>query len=126
MPLMVTGGFRTRAGMEAALAGGDTDVVGLARPLCTDPDAPRRLLAREIDTLPSHELRLRLTARGRLSPQSPWLLAKMVNVLGAQGWYCRQIEHLADGEAPDLRLGVLPAFAGYMARELSRAARLRR
>lgn len=126
MPLMVTGGFRTRAGMEAALAGGDTDLIGLARPLCTDPDAPRRLLAREIDTLPSHEARLHLAARGRLSPASPWLAAKMVNVLGAQGWCYRQIEHLGDGEAADLGLGVLPAFAGYMAREIGRAARLRR
>ncbi len=126
MPLMVTGGFRTRAGMEAALAGGDTDVIGLARPLCTDPDAPRRLLAREIDALPSHEQHLHVTARGRLSPASPWLLAKMVNVLGAQGWYYRQIEHLADGEAPDLRLGVLHAFTGYLTRELRRAAQLRR
>ena len=61
--------------MEAALAGGDTDLIGLARPLCTDPDAPRRLLAREIDTLPSHEARLHLAARGRLSPASPWLPA---------------------------------------------------
>lgn len=126
MPLMVTGGFRTRAGMEAALAGGDTDVIGLGRPLCTDPDAPRRLLAREIDALPDHEQRLHLAARGRLSPASPWLLAKMVNVLGAQGWYYRQIEHLADGEPPDTGLGLLPAFGGYVARELHRAAQLRR
>ena len=126
LPLMVTGGFRTRAGMEAALAAGDTDVIGLARPLCTDPDAPRRLLAREIDTLPSHERHLHLAPRGRLSPASPWLGAKMINVLGAQGWYYRQIEHLADDEDPDLRLGIVPAFAGYLTRELTRAAGLRR
>lgn len=126
MPLMVTGGFRTRAGMEAALAAGDTDVIGIARPLCTDPDAPRRLLAREIDALPTHEQRLHLAPRGQLSPASPWLLAKMVNVLGAQGWYYRQIEHLADDEAPDLRLGVVGAFAAYWSRDLWRAAQLAR
>ena len=33
MPMMVTGGFRTRAGMEAALATGDTDMIGLGRPV---------------------------------------------------------------------------------------------
>ena len=42
---MVTGGFRTRGGMEQALAGGPVDVIGLGRPLCTDPDVPKRLLA---------------------------------------------------------------------------------
>ncbi len=38
MPVMVTGGFRSRAGMEAALASGDTNLIGLARPFCLDPD----------------------------------------------------------------------------------------
>lgn len=43
-PLMVTGGFRSVAAMEAALAGGALDVIGLARPLALEPDLPRRLL----------------------------------------------------------------------------------
>ncbi|MCA3255796.1 MAG: NADH:flavin oxidoreductase/NADH oxidase family protein, partial [Alphaproteobacteria bacterium] len=55
VPLMVTGGFRTRAGMDAALAGGDVDVIGLARPLCTDPEAPAELLAGTRDALPDWE-----------------------------------------------------------------------
>ncbi|HPW29348.1 MAG TPA: NADH:flavin oxidoreductase/NADH oxidase family protein, partial [Rhodoferax sp.] len=42
MPIMVTGGFRTLAGMEAALAGGHTDMLGVARPFCLDPDFPKR------------------------------------------------------------------------------------
>ena len=45
MPIMVTGGFRTLAGMQAALAGGHTDMIGLARPFCLDPDFPARLMA---------------------------------------------------------------------------------
>jgi len=44
VPLMVTGGFRSVAGMNAALASGALDVVGLARLLAIDPDAPRALL----------------------------------------------------------------------------------
>lgn len=43
-PLMVTGGFRTAAGMNAALASGALDVVGIARLLAIDPDAPAALL----------------------------------------------------------------------------------
>jgi 2,4-dienoyl-CoA reductase-like NADH-dependent reductase (Old Yellow Enzyme family) len=50
---MVTGGFRSVAGMVEALEGVELDVVGLARPLITDPGAPRRLLAGEIDKLRS-------------------------------------------------------------------------
>ena len=55
VPLMVTGGFRTRAAMEGALAAGELDVVGLGRPLCLDPNFVNQLLAGEIDRLPSPE-----------------------------------------------------------------------
>ena len=130
MPLMVTGGFRSRAGMEAALAGGDTDLIGIARPLCTEPDAPRRLLAREIDVLPAHESQLRLAASGWRSPASPLMLMKVINVLGAQGWYYRQMERLADGLPPELpsdpHSGVLRGFLGYLRGDLGRALRLQR
>ncbi len=44
IPLMVTGGFRTRAAMEQALSSGAADVIGLGRPLCYETDGPRRLL----------------------------------------------------------------------------------
>lgn len=44
MPVMVTGGFRTRSGMLAALEAGELDVIGLGRPLIADPLAPQRLL----------------------------------------------------------------------------------
>src|SRR5512139_2669403 len=76
MPLMVTGGFRSRGGMSAALgesAGtGDCDVVGLGRPLLTDPAFPRRLLAGEVDGIASEDQRLRLRQRG-------WLAARALN-----------------------------------------------
>jgi 2,4-dienoyl-CoA reductase-like NADH-dependent reductase (Old Yellow Enzyme family) len=44
VPLMLTGGFRTRQGMTDALDSGAVDVVGLARPITHEPDLPRRLL----------------------------------------------------------------------------------
>jgi tRNA-dihydrouridine synthase len=45
VPLMVTGGFRSRAAMEEALARGAADVVGLGRPLCVEPDGAAQILA---------------------------------------------------------------------------------
>lgn len=43
IPLMVTGGFRSRAVMEQALASRALDVVGLARPFTHNPDLGRDL-----------------------------------------------------------------------------------
>ncbi|GAB2667067.1 hypothetical protein GCM10027169_31320 [Gordonia jinhuaensis] len=51
-PLMLTGGLRTRADMEGALARG-IDMVGIARPMASVPDYPARILAGEPEpTLP--------------------------------------------------------------------------
>jgi hypothetical protein len=44
VPLMLSGGFRSRAGMVAALESG-VDLIGLARPITHDPDFTRLLLA---------------------------------------------------------------------------------
>ncbi len=45
VPLVVTGGFRSRVGMEEALNSGATDMVGLCRPLILRPDLPNAALA---------------------------------------------------------------------------------
>ncbi|WP_409185934.1 NADH:flavin oxidoreductase [Amycolatopsis sp. VS8301801F10] len=50
IPLMLTGGLRTRAAMERLVADG-IDVVGLARPMAFVPDYPARLLAGEPEPL---------------------------------------------------------------------------
>ncbi|KAK8085009.1 hypothetical protein PG997_006280 [Apiospora hydei] len=44
VPLMVTGGFRSRAGMEAALAGGGCDLIGIGRPATVNPAFPKKIL----------------------------------------------------------------------------------
>ena len=62
VPLMVTGGFRTRAAMEQALERGAADVIGLGRPMCLTTDAPRQLLA-GAEILPRYEERLGLVPR---------------------------------------------------------------
>jgi 2,4-dienoyl-CoA reductase-like NADH-dependent reductase (Old Yellow Enzyme family) len=125
MPLMLTGGFRTRAAMDEALSDGALDVIGLARPLVTEPELPRRLLSGASDGADPVERRLVVRARGWLSPTSRWLPARVVNMMGAQAWYYHQIFRLADGQKPDLRRGVLRSFAGHLADELRTAARSR-
>ncbi|QNG17989.1 NADH:flavin oxidoreductase [Rhodococcus triatomae] len=46
VPLMLTGGLRTRAAMELAVARG-IDIIGMARPMAFVPDYPARILAGE-------------------------------------------------------------------------------
>jgi len=52
MPIMLTGGLRTRDGMTRALSEG-IDVVGVARPVCVNPYGVAQLLAGETDRLDS-------------------------------------------------------------------------
>ncbi len=123
MPLMVTGGFRTRAGMEDALASGACQVVGVGRPLCGDPLSVRRLMTGEIEALPAYERVLRV-GPGVFGPHSSLTLFKVINGAGAQGWYCLQLLRMGDGLEPDLRMGVVKALTSYMSNETKAAKAL--
>lgn len=125
MPLMVTGGFRSREGMEQAITQDGIEVIGLGRPLCTDPAVPKRLLAGEDLPLPSYEHSLRW-GPGPFAPTSKVFLLKLVNVLGQQGWYYQQVARLGDGLGPVLGRGVFSAFVRYLWDEYLTAWRMRR
>lgn len=126
MPLMVTGGFRTRRAMNATLDEDDCDVIGIARPFCVDPDSVAELLAGVRDELPRSEKRVRMAASGWRSPTSRWFLLRVINVLGATAWYYHQIFRLADGLKVQTRRGVLRSFFGHWWNEWTTAVRLRR
>jgi 2,4-dienoyl-CoA reductase-like NADH-dependent reductase (Old Yellow Enzyme family) len=100
---MVTGGFRTPAAMEDALATGALDVIGLARPLAMDPDFPRRILAG--DTSPARLARDKIGVR------------MLDGILAAQ-IYVEQMHRVADGKQPDPDLSRLwtIAHAAWMSR----------
>ena len=55
MPVMSTGGFRRRASMVGALGDGTCDLIGLGRPLVTDPDTSAKLLAGSIEEVDRYE-----------------------------------------------------------------------
>ncbi len=107
--LMVTGGFRTAAGMEAAVAQDGVDVIGLGRPLCVDAGAAGRLLRGEITELDRWEGKLRLGS-GWLGGASPVAAIRALNTFAAQGWYYEQLVRLGDTGRADPGLGVLAAF----------------
>jgi 2,4-dienoyl-CoA reductase-like NADH-dependent reductase (Old Yellow Enzyme family) len=130
MPLMVTGGFRTREGMTAAIGdgagSGDCDVIGLGRPLCWMPDFPRKLLAREAQDIVDLDDRLRLRERGWLSPQGRSVMAKALNAFAAQSWYYCQLFRLAEGKPADVSRGVISTLREYLGAELKAAYATRR
>ncbi|MDZ4382939.1 MAG: NADH:flavin oxidoreductase/NADH oxidase family protein [Parvibaculum sp.] len=123
MPLMVTGGFRTLAGMNAALGSGTMDVVGIARPLCVDPAIPAKLLSGAAKETPAYEKTLRL-GPGILGPHSPINLLKALNGWGQQGWFCLQLLRMGEGKDPDPKMGVFSAFRNYAKNEAQTAAAL--
>jgi 2,4-dienoyl-CoA reductase-like NADH-dependent reductase (Old Yellow Enzyme family) len=109
MPLMVTGGFRSRAAMQHALETGAADLIGIGRPLCGAPDACRDLLADRAD-LPRFETSLRL-----LPPALRWLekfdTVRTIAGFGVQMWYYAQIDAIGRTGRPDPRKSV---FASLM------------
>ena len=113
MPLMVTGGFRTRAAMEAALESGAADVIGVARPLCVEVDGPRELLEGSRPELTSFEKTLRLGPGRWLGPQSPSDLIKAVNGFGAMAFFYENLDRLGDGLEPRRDLGLLSALVRH-------------
>jgi 2,4-dienoyl-CoA reductase-like NADH-dependent reductase (Old Yellow Enzyme family) len=100
LPLMVTGGFRTLAGMEAALESGATDLIGLGRPLAVEPDLPARLLSGEA------------VAARPVTLATGW---KSVDSMVQGGWYQAQIHRMGRGEAPNPDLSRLRAAWTYLA-----------
>ncbi|MDD3761932.1 MAG: NADH:flavin oxidoreductase/NADH oxidase family protein [Nevskiales bacterium] len=126
MPLMVTGGFRTRAGMEDALNSGACDVIGLGRPFCTDTDFAKRLLAGEVDEAPRFEKQVKIGESRWLSGASPIFLLKIMNLLGQQGWYYQQIMRLGHGLDADTGRSAFKALMLYFWDELTTASRMRK
>ncbi len=124
MPLMVTGGFRTRTAMEAALQANECDVIGLGRPLCTHADVPKQLISGAMQVAPAFEKTLKLGPGRLFSGTSPVFLFKIVHVLGMQGWYYQQLAHIADGGTHMLKRSVLGAFFAYLWDEYTTAFRM--
>lgn len=93
-PLMLTGGFRSRQGMDEALASHACDVIGLARSLAVRPQWPRQLLAGDpIDS----EVKPLSTGFKSLDKLFPLEII----------WYTQQIHRMGQGLEPNPRANVL-------------------
>jgi 2,4-dienoyl-CoA reductase-like NADH-dependent reductase (Old Yellow Enzyme family) len=98
MPIMLTGGLRTRAGVQGALDEG-VDVIGIARPLIVDLGAAQSLLDGKVDALPKWEDDLG-NKPGFFGPKSPIKFIRMVMSFATTYWYYVQFwRHARDGKA---------------------------
>ena len=98
VPLMLTGGFRTAAGMSEAVGSGAIDLVGVARALAMEPNLPSRLLSGQD---PIHHVRPIITG------------IKMIDRMGLMEtvWYSRQLRRIGDGHSPKPKESGLKSFA---------------
>ncbi|RFU75053.1 nadh:flavin oxidoreductase nadh oxidase [Trichoderma arundinaceum] len=91
VPLMVTGGFRTRQGMENALREDACDIIGIARPAALNPTLPKNLIFNK--EIKDEDAR----AFTRKAPDLllPKLLGIKVMAGGAEtDWYMKQIRSI--------------------------------
>ncbi len=89
IPLMVTGGFRSASAMEQALKSGAADVIGLGRPMCVLPEAPKRLLG-GMAMLPRTENQLKLLPEW-LAGLRKFKMARGIEGFAVQFWFYSQI-----------------------------------
>ncbi len=87
VPLMITGGFRSAAGMAEAVEKNGIDMVGLARPLAVDPDLPKKIFSGMDYFSPVKPLMTGVSFIDRLP---------LLEVT----WYEQQMARMADGKMP--------------------------
>ncbi|WP_201746256.1 oxidoreductase [Veronia nyctiphanis] len=113
VPLLVTGGFRSRTSMNTAIQDSNVDMIGLARPLLIDPDCANKLLDGSIDDIVIRSLDM---------GKGIWATSKYndVRALNAQAevsWYYRQMLRMAEGNSPDMSMSPLRALVSHLIRE---------
>lgn len=113
IPVMITGGFRSRDVMERAIESDEVDMIGLARPLCTDPNCSAKLIQQSIDSVDCYEDKLVL-GKGFWGNNSSSNLIKAINSFGQVGFYYWQIIRLSKGLSPQPSLGTFNAFMRHM------------
>ncbi|MEM9781829.1 MAG: NADH:flavin oxidoreductase/NADH oxidase family protein [Pseudomonadota bacterium] len=100
-PLMLTGGFKTRAQAEDAVTSGAVDIVGLARALILQPALPM------------------LWQQGEMArPAFPRFADAPEG--GITAWYTMRLTEIGHGSAPDLDADLMASIRAYEARDAAR------
>ena len=96
---MLTGGFRTYATINSALASGHTELIGIGRLSIHAPHVPIQLEAEKHDYVPPPPPDFTASVWDRLSDGLGWLAGVRVPLLMGAGremcWYMMQLENVA-------------------------------
>jgi 2,4-dienoyl-CoA reductase-like NADH-dependent reductase (Old Yellow Enzyme family) len=88
-PIVVTGGFRSQKGMEEAIANGEIDMVGIARPFALVPDLANRIFNGSYETVHAKPIR---TGIKRIDKS-----ASLLEI----GWYEQQLARMGKSKSPN-------------------------
>ena len=98
--LMVTGGFRTVAGMNAALDSGACEFIGIARPLAVETDLTDRLIAGQDVRYAVDKIKIGIPMVDKMA---------IMEII----WYAAQFKEIAQGKRPNPKLSPLKVFLKY-------------
>ena len=98
--LMVTGGFRTVEGMNAALKSGACDFIGIARPFAVEPDLTQRLIAGQDVRYAVKPIKTGLPFVDKMA---------IMEII----WYAAQFKTIGKGKTPNPKLSPLLVFLNY-------------
>ncbi len=117
VPIMVTGGFRSRSAMEHAITKDGIDMIGLARPICVQPDAAASLLDGSTDKIGIEEDGL-VMGSGRFGMNAQNWLINLINTVSRVEYYAWQMTRMSRGQSSqtDARANALGYFIWYLSR----------
>ena len=98
--LMVTGGFRTVKGMNAALESGACDFIGIARPLAVETDLTDRLIAGQNVKYAVNPIKTGIPFVDKMA---------IMEII----WYAAQFKAIGEGKRPNPKLSPLKVFLNY-------------
>ncbi|UIJ74857.1 NADH:flavin oxidoreductase/NADH oxidase family protein [Acinetobacter sp. SH20PTE14] len=99
--LMVTGGFRTVQGMNAALDSGACDFIGIARPFAVEVDLADRLLAGQDVRYGVDKIKTGIPMIDKMA---------IMEII----WYAAQFKSIGEGKLPNPKLSPLKVFFKYL------------
>ena len=98
--LMVTGGFRTVVGMNAALDSWACEFIGIARPLAVETDLTDRLIAGQDVRYAVEQIKTGISFVDKMA---------IMEII----WYAAQFKAIGEGKKPNPKLSPFKVFLGY-------------
>lgn len=99
--LMVTGGFRTVEGMNAALDSGACEFIGIARPFAVEPALADRLIAGQDVRYGVDKIKTGIPMVDKMA---------IMEII----WYAAQFKAIGEGKQPNPKLSPLKVFFNYL------------